>query len=62
MPSPALLQAINRLDQAISRAEAAFQEARSRARRNADRRDALITEAMTEIDELMSALRENGDG
>jgi len=62
MPNPALLQAITRLDQAIGRAESAFQEARSRDRRKAERRDAIITEAMTEIDELMSALRGNGNG
>lgn len=62
MPSPALLQAINRLDQAIGRAESAFKEAEGRARHIAERRDALITEAMEEIDELMSALRETGNG
>lgn len=62
MPSPALLQAIDRLDKAVSRAETALQESKARARQGAQRREAIITEALGEIDELMSALRENGNG
>lgn len=62
MPSPVLLHAINRLDQAISRAETAFQEAQDRARHGAERRDTLISEVMTEIDDLISALREDSHG
>ncbi len=62
MPNPALLQAINRLDQAIGRAEAAFQQAQTQARQRDERRDAIITEAMTELDGLISALRESEHG
>lgn len=62
MPNPALLQAINRLDQAIGRAEAAFQQAQTQVRQRDERRDAIITEAMTELDGLISALRESEHG
>lgn len=62
MPNPALLQAINRLDQAIGRAEAAFQQAQTQVRQRDERRDTIITEAMTELDGLISALRESEHG
>ncbi|MGE4430710.1 MAG: hypothetical protein AB7E05_08220 [Sphingobium sp.] len=62
MPSPALLHAINRLDQAINRAETALQEAQNRARQSAERRDAVITGVMTEIDDLIATLREDSHG
>lgn len=62
MPSPALMHAIDRLDQAIDQAETALQEAQSRASHHAERRDTIITEVMTEIDDLISTLREDSHG
>ncbi|MPT47839.1 MAG: hypothetical protein E2598_05355 [Sphingobium sp.] len=61
MPSPALLpnllNAVNRLDQAISRAETTLDAAEKRAKSNRKQRDTLLTEVMTEIDDLFSALK-----
>jgi len=62
MPSPALLQAIDRLNQAIDRSETALDQALSRVRHGIERRDTVIAEAMREIDDLISAMREDRHG
>lgn len=62
MPSPALLQAIDRLDQAIGRSETALDQALHRVQQGVERRDTIIAEAMREIDDLISSVRGNHNG
>ena len=56
MFSPDVLHAINRLDQALDRAETAIDMADKRAKTRRQQRDTLLTEVMTEIDDLFSVL------
>lgn len=61
MPTPALMQAISRLDAAVTRAEAALSgiETRQKDRQEKkDQRDALIAEAVHELDDLIATLKD----
>jgi len=62
MPDPALLQAIERLDKAVSGAEAALSASSARSRVRKGRRNARIAEAMGEIDDLIAALKDDNHG
>jgi len=62
MPSPALLQAVTRLDEAVSRAEAALESLGTPDREPARPRDTAIREAIVELDNLIAAVREKKDG
>lgn len=62
MPTPALLQAISRLDQAVTRAEAALKRVEEIKAKQQDARDALVRRAMGELDGLISKLEERADG
>lgn len=62
MPSPVLLQAVARLEEAVSRAEAALESLRSPEREAARPRDAAIREAIAELDSLIATVREKKDG
>lgn len=62
MPTPALLQAISRLDEAVARAEAALDATTSSTRDAARSRDAAIREAISELDSLIASVREKTDG
>lgn len=62
MPSPVLLQAVARLEEAVSRAEAVLESVRSRGRDAGHPRDAAIREAIAELDNLITTVREKRDG
>ncbi len=62
MPSPALLQAVARLEEAVSRAEAVAETLRDQAHEPAHPRDAAIREAIAELDSLIASVREKNDG
>lgn len=62
MPSPVLLQAVARLEEAVSRAEAALESVRSLASEPGRPRDAAIREAIAELDNLIASVREKKDG
>lgn len=62
MPSPALLQAVARLDDAVSRAEATLESLGSMTRESPRPGDAAIREAIAELDNLIAAVREKKDG
>lgn len=62
MPSPVLLQAVARLEEAVSRAETALASAHGLTHEPARPRDAAIREAIAELDSLIAAVREKKDG
>lgn len=62
MPSPALLQAIDRLDKAVADAETALASVSVRTRDRKGRRNARIAAAMGEIDDLIAALKDDRTG
>tara|TARA_R110000782_G_scaffold78293_3_gene155879 strand:+ start:67756 stop:67944 length:189 start_codon:yes stop_codon:yes gene_type:complete len=62
MPSADLLQAISRLDQAVSRAEANMSAARMGKPDKDDIRNAVVREAIAELDGIIGALRKKDDG
>ncbi len=62
MPTPALLHAISRLDQAISRAETALGRAQAADATRHQARETLVRQAIGELDGLIAALGERGDG
>ncbi len=58
MPIPALLQAISRLDQAVARAEAALQSARTNPASPDDGRQERVKQAIAELDGLIESLKQ----
>jgi len=62
MPSADLLQAISRLDQAVSRAEANMSAARMGSPARDDMRNTVVREAIAELDSIIGALRKKDDG
>lgn len=56
MSTPDLLQAINRLEEAVSRAEAAFNSKTSAKSDQVQSKDHAIREAMTEVDRLIVSI------
>jgi hypothetical protein len=56
MPSPALLQAISRLDQAVVKAEARCDALLASSQLDRNSRDKKVRAAMTEIEEVMALL------
>lgn len=63
MPSPTLLQAMDRLDQAVSHAEAALARRIAEGHKTSSAKDAAVREALAELDALIASLGgENGHG
>ena len=62
MPSPALLQAVARLDDAVSRAEATLESLGSMTRESPRPGDAAIREAIAELHNLIASVREKKYG
>ncbi|TNE42899.1 MAG: hypothetical protein EP321_04370 [Sphingomonadales bacterium] len=62
MPTPALLQAISRLDQAVTRAETALSHADKTDLARHQARETMIRQAIGELDGLISTLQEKSDG
>jgi|GEM_PF-6092755 len=61
MPSPDLLKAISRLDQAVSRAESSLNAAHARTDRN-NARDDTIRQTIAELDDVITALKGDQHG
>ncbi|MEZ5654642.1 MAG: hypothetical protein R3E04_01945 [Sphingobium sp.] len=57
MSNPALLQAINRLDQAVTSAEGALDSLKTSEQNMSQARDAVVREALAELDGLINALQ-----
>ena len=62
MPSPNLLNAISRLDQAVSRAEASLDAALADMNGRKDDHEAVIKRAITELDTIIATLGSQADG
>ena len=62
MPTPALLQAMSRLDQAVTRAETALAHAGETDTPRHQARETMIRQAIGELDGLISTLQEKSDG
>ena len=62
MPSPNLLNAISRLDQAVSRAEASLDIALAEMSGRKDDHEAVIKRAITELDTIIATLGSQTDG
>lgn len=62
MPSQALLLAIGRLDQAINRAEASLDAALAAMPARDEAREAVVRNAVADLDGLISSLRSRDDG
>jgi len=62
MTTSDLLQAIDRLDQAVTRAEAAVKRSQEISSTRREGRDAIVRRAMSELDGLISSLEERTDG
>lgn len=62
MPTAVLLQAINRLDQAVAKAETACEKYLSAQRTAEDKRRTDVHAALHELDALISGLRQPAEG
>lgn len=62
MPSPALLQAVSRLDQAISSAESAFDSYRKQSADQTVARDETVRQALAELNEVINSLAGDAHG
>ncbi|MGD9810702.1 MAG: hypothetical protein AB7U35_05100 [Sphingobium sp.] len=62
MPTPTLLQALSRLDQAISRTESALANRKEETGGESSPDSAAIRAAIAEIDGLIESLGVNADG
>lgn len=61
MPSPELLRAISRLDQAVTRAEAGLEARAAASPPENDMQKAAIAQAIAELDELVATVRGGRD-